>query len=57
MKYILFIWVLIYGTITIIDNTPCIGPYGSAKKCFMALSSLVLTVIFLFCLVKLLFGV
>lgn len=57
IKYILLIWVMTFGTIVIMDNTPCIGQYGSSKKCFMALSSLVLTVIFLFCLVKLLFGV
>lgn len=57
MKYILFIWVLIFGTMVVMDNTPCIGPYSSGKKCFMALSGLVLTVIFLFCLAKLLFGV
>ena len=57
IKYILLIWVMAFGTIVIMDNTPCIGPYGSGKKCFMALSGLVLTIIFLFCLVKLLFGV
>lgn len=32
IKYILIVWVMTFGTIVIIDNTPCIGQYSSAKK-------------------------
>ena len=57
IKLILFIWTIIFTAVVIEDNTPCIGDYWDAKKCFLTFSALVLGAAFMLCLGKLLFGV
>ena len=54
---ILAAWVMIFMIVVVEDNTPCIGDYWDAKKCFLAFSALVLGAAFMLYLGKLLFGV
>ena len=56
IRVLIFLWVMMFGTIVVVDNTPCIGAYRDFKKMFLAFSSLIFTPIAMYFLFKAFFG-